>query len=105
MQWSVYDPNGVCHQYYTDQDYNDQGGSTDPILGGNTYTVPIANSARSYSNTDGYWLDFGRGGYNAIDRITQCNGTKITSNPVHTVIQVATTEHQQRRNRADLCLA
>ncbi len=88
MTWSVYAPNGVCHQNYTDQDYNDLGGDTDPVLGYSTYTVPIANSARSYANTDGDAMDFGRGGYNAIDRITECNGAKITSNPVHTVIDI-----------------
>ncbi|HEX4432029.1 MAG TPA: hypothetical protein VHZ96_22355 [Frankiaceae bacterium] len=86
LHWSVTAPAGVCKQTLTDQDYNDLGGDTDPILGGSTATYPLSKTARSYSGGDGYWLDFLRGGYGAVIRVTDCKGVKVASNAVHSVI-------------------
>ncbi len=86
LHWTVTAPNGVCRQTLTDSDYNDLGGDIDPVLGGPSFTYPISKWARSYSGGDGYWLDFFRGGYSAYVTVKECNGVKVRSNPVHTVL-------------------
>ena len=87
LPWSVTAPAGVCGQTITDQDYNDLGGDNDPILGYSTATYTLPTRARSYNGGDGYWLDFLRGGYNAVIRVTDCHGVKAASNAMHTVLQ------------------
>ncbi len=87
LHWAVSAPAGVCSQTMTYQDYDTLGGDTDPILGYATQTDPLPASARSYSGGDGYWLDFLRGGYNVVIRVTDCHGVQVASNPVHVVLQ------------------
>jgi hypothetical protein len=87
LPWTVSAPNRVCGQTITDQDYNDLGGDVDPILGYSTAAYTLPQSARFYSGGDGYWLDFFRGGYNAVVRVTDCHGVTAASNAVHTVLQ------------------
>jgi hypothetical protein len=87
LHWTVNAPGGVCGQTLTYSDYDTLGGDTDPILGYATETDPLPAAARSYSHGDGYWLDFLRGGYNALIRVTDCHGVKAASNAVHVVLQ------------------
>jgi hypothetical protein len=87
LPWSVVAPAGVCSQTLTDSDYNDLGGDIDPILGGPSATFPVPKTARSYSGGDGFFYDFMRGGYSAYVTVKECNGVKVRSNPVHTVLK------------------
>jgi hypothetical protein len=87
LPWSVVAPAGVCSQTLTDSDYNDLGGDIDPILGGPSLTFALPKTARSYSGGDGFFYDFMRGGYSAYVTVKECNGVKVRSNPVHTVLK------------------
>lgn len=87
LHWSVNAPAGVCKQSITYSDYETLGGDTDPILGYSTQTDPLTAGARAYSHGDGFWLDFLRGGFNAVIRVTDCHGVTAASNPVHVVLQ------------------
>jgi hypothetical protein len=87
LDWHVNAPAGVCGQTITYSDYNTLGGDIDPILGYSTETDPVPTAARSYNQGDGYWIDFFRGGFNALIRATDCHGVKATSNAVHVVLQ------------------
>jgi hypothetical protein len=87
LHWTVNAPAGVCKQTITYSDYDTLGGDTDPILGFSTQTDPLASTARSYNQGDGFWLDFLRGGFNALIRVTDCHGVTVASNPVHVALQ------------------
>jgi hypothetical protein len=87
LPWTVVAPAGVCSQSLTDSDYNDLGGDIDPLLGGPSATYPIPKTARSYSGGDGDFYDFMRGGYSAYVTVKECNGVKVKSNAVHTVLK------------------
>jgi hypothetical protein len=87
LHWSVTAPAGACKQTLTYSDYDTLGGDTDPILGYSTETAALPTAARSYNQGDGYWLDFLRGGFNALIRVTDCHSVKAASNPVHVVLQ------------------
>ncbi len=87
LPWTVVAPARVCSQTLTDSDYNDLGGDIDPILGGPSSTFAVPKTARSYSGGDGFFLDYARGGYSAYVTVKECNGVKLRSNPVHTVLK------------------
>ncbi len=85
FHWTVTAPAGVCAQTITYTNYDAIGGPVDPVLGQASITVTVANSARSWATHSNH-RDYGRGGFGVVIRITECNGTKATSNPVHAVI-------------------
>jgi hypothetical protein len=85
FHWTVAAPAGVCAQTVTYANYDAIGGPVDPVLGQASVTVTVPTSARSYM-THSNARDYDRGGYGVIVRITDCNGRKATSNPVHAVV-------------------